>query len=248
MNQIKLKKGCAVTIILYGVLSLVFYWICGDQLHYRDQHTDMLTAMGIVEEITSDTIVTQSIPFQGGWLTGLTLYGANYARKNTGVLHLELYNGEEMLAAQDVDVATVEDNKTFFVPFDTQVPGGIIQLRITAPNGAYGNAVTLYYGSTRSAAKTEIDAALREDELVRVNGVALMADCAYKYTAGNTCGLEHIIGILWRRALCCCVDSAYSCCEKPIGAAFSGPQYDCCLLTLRLSNQTASFQRLQNQI
>lgn len=173
MSQTTLKKGCVAVLVLCLGLALVFYMVCGEQLHYRDSQTDMLTPGGVLDEITADTVVTQTIQFQGGRLTGLTLYGATYGRQNTGLLRVEFYRGEELLVSRDVDVSELEDNSPFYIPFDAELPSGVLQLRITAPSGAYGNAVTLYYGNTRSAAKAEIDAALGPDELVQVNDEAM---------------------------------------------------------------------------
>ena len=173
MSQTTLKKGCLAALILFLGLALAFYMVCGEQLHYREDQTDMLTPGGVLGEITDDVVVTQAIRFQGDYLKGITLYGATYGRQNTGMLHLEFYDGETLLATRDVDVSGLEDNSPFAVSFVQALPRGVLQLRITAPNATYGNAVTLYYGNTRSAAKTEIDAVLGADELVQVNGEAL---------------------------------------------------------------------------
>lgn len=173
MSQTKLKKGCIAAVVLYLLLALAFYLVCGDQLHYRDKQTDMLSADGIIGEITSETVVIQPVKFQGGRLLDITLYGATYGRQNTGALRAEIYDGETLLASRDVDVSALEDNSPFRIPFDEDLPAGALQLHLTAPEGVFGNTVTLYYGSTRSAAKTQIDAALEQDELVTVNGNAL---------------------------------------------------------------------------
>lgn len=49
----------------YVVAAMLFYWIGGDQLRYRDSFTDMLTPSAPVGEITRDTVVTQQIRVSG---------------------------------------------------------------------------------------------------------------------------------------------------------------------------------------
>ncbi len=176
MSDKTLKKGCAVALAVYVLLVAAFYWICDDQLLYRASQTDMLTAAGVIGEITSDTVVTQHISVDGDDLLSLTLYGATYARQNTGWLCVEICAGEQVLAARNVDVSTMADNSTFDVVFTgpVKVPDGEVTLRITAPAGTHGNAVTLYRGSTIAANQVQI-MDLKEDECVHINGEALDA-------------------------------------------------------------------------
>lgn len=173
MSQKKLQKGCLIALALYLVLAVVFYLVAGDQIHYRDRQTDMLSGSAVVGELTAGTVVTQSIWPQGDRLTGLTFYAATYDRQNTGTLHIELHGDGGLLAVQDVDVSALADNSAFFLPFDVELPGGPVRVQVTAPDGAPGNAVTLYYGNTRSAARAQVVADLSPDELVQVNGVPL---------------------------------------------------------------------------
>ena len=173
MSVKKLQKSCMVALALYLALAAAFFLIAGDQLHYRDRQTDMLSGSAVVGEITADTVVTQSIRPQGDRLTGLTLYAATYGRQNTGTLRIELYGDGGVLAARDVDVSTLADNSTFFIPFDVELSGGELQMRLTAPESTVENAVTLYCGGTRSAARAQVKVDLRPDELVRVNDAAL---------------------------------------------------------------------------
>lgn len=175
MNQVALKKGCLAAIILYALLVVAFYLVCGDQLHYRDEQTDMLSASDVIGEITADVTVTQQIRVEGNQLLGLMLHGATYGRRNTGVLRLEVCDGERILGSKDVDVSTLSDNSSFYVPFDTpvSVPDRPMVLRITAPESTPGNAVTLYSGNTISTARNQVDAGLAEEDFCHINGKAL---------------------------------------------------------------------------
>ena len=61
MNPTTLKKGCAIALLAYLIAVLLFYWIGGEQFHYRNSQTDMLTPSGVVNEITSDVVLEQKI-------------------------------------------------------------------------------------------------------------------------------------------------------------------------------------------
>lgn len=181
MNQKTLRKGCAVALAVYLLLAVGFYFLCGDQLKFRDDSTDLLAANGVVGEITSDMELIQPLRLRGDRLMGITLYGATYARANTGILRLELRAKGETLAAADVDVGAMEDNALFTVPFPESDISGVeaAELRITAPQSTPENAVTLYVGDSYQAARNQISAGLSGNEKLRVNGaVSDFALCA----------------------------------------------------------------------
>ncbi len=173
MDEKKLRKGCTITIIVYLFLVVTFFFICGDQLHFRNDVTDMLSPFATLGEITSETIVEQEMKLDGDTLTGISLMGSTYGRTNTGTLLVEILEGTQLLKSVAIDIAAMADNVSLSIPIQLPVPStNHITLRITAPDSTPGNAVTLYYGHSRSAARAQIKVALGED-LVRVNGTPL---------------------------------------------------------------------------
>lgn len=189
MNLQSLKKKCGIALALYVVAAMLFYWIGGDQLRYRDSLTDMLTPGEPVGEITQDTVITQQIRVNGR-LMGITLRGATYARQNQGTLVIELCSGGQTLDSRRVAISGLADNENFSVSFapGISVPGGIATVRITAPDCTAGNAVTLYSGTTMSTARNQVAIQLAEDERVEVNGTA---------QAGALCMEVHSREELW---------------------------------------------------
>ena len=172
MNPKMLKKGCAIVLVLYCVCAVLLYWIGGDQLQFRDSQSDMLTPSGTVGEITSEIVLEQPITVDGD-LLAVTFVGATYARQNVGVLRIEICDSAGgVLAEQTVDVGTLQDNAKFSVQFPEtiSVPDGYAVLRITAPDATPGNAVTLYYGTTMSAARYEVEMPLSDAEKAAING------------------------------------------------------------------------------
>lgn len=102
---------------LYCVGAMLFYWIGGDQLHFRYSQSDMLTPAGVVGEITSQGVVEQPIVVDGG-LTVITFMGAIYAWQNTGTFCVEVCDPlGTVFAAQVIDAAPMPDNATFSTRF-----------------------------------------------------------------------------------------------------------------------------------
>ena len=172
MNLQSLRKKCGIALAVYVIAAVLFYWIGGDQLRYRDSSTDMLTPGVPVGEITRDTVVTQRISVSGQ-LMEITFRGATYARQNQGTLVIEICADGQTLDTRTVDIAALPDNENFSVSFapGVSVPGGTAEVRITAPDCEAGNAVTLYSGNTMSTARNQVVVQLAEDERVKLNGV-----------------------------------------------------------------------------
>ncbi len=172
MNVRTLKKICRIALAIFVLLAAAFYWIGGDQLHYRTVATDMMNSDSLTGEITADRVITQQIAVDGGELTGLTLKGATYARENTGTLVLDVLTDGEVIATRELDIARIPDGEKFTVSFDPilQIPGESAQLRITAPQSESGNAVALYMGSTRTTVRNQISVSLSDDECIVIDG------------------------------------------------------------------------------
>lgn len=172
MNLQSLRKKCGIALAVYVIAAVLFYWIGGDQLRYRDSSTDMLTPGAPVGEITRDTVVTQRISVSGR-LMEITFRGATYARQNQGTLVIDICVDGQTLDTRTVDIAGLPDNENFAVSFapGVSVPGGTAEVRITAPDCEAGNAVTLYSGNTMSTARNQVVVQLAEEERVKLNGV-----------------------------------------------------------------------------
>ena len=190
MNQKTVRKGCGIALAVYVALAILLFWIGGDQFHYRDEQTDMLTAGTPIGEITKDEVVTQKISVSGDELRGISFMGATYGRQNTGTLLIEVLEDGQLLGSASVDVSALQDNSEFSVSFSPafSVPSGEAELRITAPESEPGNAITLYKGNTMSATRAEVSVAIAEEDLVSVNGTPL---------AGSLCMSVQSREFLW---------------------------------------------------
>ncbi len=174
MDRKQLTKGCALALLIYLILALAFYLICGDQLYFRDAQTDMLNAKDLVGEITAETVIEQKINPKADILRNITLLFTTYGRRNTGTLLVRVLSGEESLFEYRIDLSSLSDNEHFTIPMELPISkSDSVTLRITAPESEPGNAVSLFYGDTMQATHTAIAASLQDDELVTVNGEPL---------------------------------------------------------------------------
>ena len=175
MDEKKLIKGCLLALLLYVILAVAFFLICGEQLYYRVTITDMMNPERIIGEITADTVVEQRISPKSDFLTNIRLVSDTYGRQNNGVLFIQALSDEKCLAEYRVDLAALSDSETFTVPMDLSLSNedDTVVLRITAPESVPGNAVSLYYGGTMQASHTAVAASLQEDERVFINGEPL---------------------------------------------------------------------------
>ncbi len=174
INQEKLKKGCIFVVLIYVVLAISFYLICGPQLHYRDEISSMVSPMGIVGEITKDTVVEQRIVATGEMIKEISLFVGNYERDNTGNILLEFLSGEKILASKLIDTSTFPNNAACKIQVSVSIPDqNEILLRITAPETEPGNAITLYYGDSIQSSHMQVNAIIEEKDFVKVNGQPL---------------------------------------------------------------------------
>ena len=174
MDPQKLKKGCALALLIYTVLAIAFYLICGDQLKYFVRETEMLSPMADMGELTSGMVVEQGIDVQGDNLTELTLMAGTYGRQNTGRLVFSFYDREKLVDSREVRIEDLENGAEFTVPLSVDLSSSpSLCLRITAPESETGNAVTLYYGNAFQTSRGKVETQLEETERVRLNGESL---------------------------------------------------------------------------
>ena len=121
MEQKKLLRGCLIAIGMVLVVIVGLYFIGGDRFRNAIRETDMISAAGVLGEITSETVVEQRLDVQADRLTGITLQTATYARQNTGTLRLEVYGDGALLEQASVAIDAIGDGTKLFVPFSAAI-------------------------------------------------------------------------------------------------------------------------------
>jgi len=152
------------------ILAAAFYWIAGDQLRFRDDKTDFVSASEPVGELVQGLEICQPFIADGDEIASVSMLLSTYARENTCQVVVSVIDGTgKVLGQTELSAAEIEDNVIRTVPFATPVQvtrGERYTLVLTSPDGVPGNAITAWQGSTMAAARAEIPVEITERLLV----------------------------------------------------------------------------------
>ena len=169
------KRLMAIWAACYWILAVTIYLVAGQQFHYTAVTSDALSATTTVGELVDGMTITQRLIPPAESLTGFDLMAATYGRSNTGTLHAVFTNNAgEVVAAKDIDIATLPESKYFTISLDSvaQVQAGDpLTLTLTTTGCMPGNAITIYCGDTIVAGRFDIVQSISEADRYTINGV-----------------------------------------------------------------------------
>lgn len=169
------KRLMAIWAACYWILAVTIYLVAGQQFHYTAVTSDALSATTTVGELVDGLTITQRLIAPAESLTGFDLMAATYGRSNTGTLHAVFTNNAgEVVAAKDIDIATLPESKYFTISLDSvaQVQAGDpLALTLTTTGCMPGNAITIYCGDTIVAGRFDIVQSISEADRYTINGV-----------------------------------------------------------------------------
>lgn len=169
------KRLMAIWAACYWILAVTIYLVAGQQFHYTAVTSDALSATTTVGELVDGMTITQRLIVPAESLTGFDLMAATYGRSNTGTLHAVFTNNAgEVVAAKDIDIATLPESKYFTISLDSvaQVQAGDpLTLTLTTTGCMPGNAITIYCGDTIVAGRFDIVQSISEADRYTINGV-----------------------------------------------------------------------------
>lgn len=169
------KRLMAIWAACYWILAVTIYLVAGQQFHYTAVTSDALSATTTVGELVDGLTITQRLIAPAESLTGFDLMAATYGRSNTGTLHAVFTNDAgEVVAAKDIDIATLPESKYFTIPLDSvaQVQAGDpLTLTLTTTGCKPGNAITIYCGDAIVAGRFDIVQSISEADRYTINGV-----------------------------------------------------------------------------
>mgnify|MGYP000707622122 CR=1 FL=1 len=176
MDFKKSKRLMAIWAACYWVLAAAIYLVAGQQFHYTAVTSDALSATASVGELVDGTTVTQRIIAPAESLTGFDLMAGTYGRTNTGTLHAVFTNeADEVVAAKDIDVATLTDGKYLTISLDDTLrvkSGEPLTLTLTTTGCMSGNAVTIYCGNTIITGRFDVAQNISEADRYTFNGTS----------------------------------------------------------------------------
>ena len=169
------KRLMAIWAACYWILAVTIYLVAGQQFHYTAVTSDALSATTTVGELVDGLTITQRLIAPAESLTGFDLMAATYGRSNTGTLHAVFTNNAgEVVAAKDIDIATLPESKYFTISLDSVAQlqaGDPLTLTLTTTGCMPGNAITIYCGDTIVAGRFDIVQSISEADRYTINGV-----------------------------------------------------------------------------
>ena len=176
MDFKKSKRLMAIWAACYWILAATVYLVAGQQFHYTSVTSDALSATATIGELVDGTTVTQRIIAPAESLTGFDLMAGTYGRTNTGTIHAVFTNeADEVVAAKDIDVATLTDGKYLTISLDDTLrvqSGEPLTLTLTTTGCMSGNAVTIYCGNTIITGRFDVAQNISEADRYTFNGTS----------------------------------------------------------------------------
>ncbi len=153
LNYIKIYAGL---LLAYVAIVSVFYYACGEQLHYRESRgaIEEFPADDIVGEITAGCVVEQYFINTVCFPQEVRVLLSNYDRGITGDLVLELCaaDGKEVFASRRLQASEIGLNEYAALTLDDMernLYGIRMKLVVTSVSGEPGMSATALYSTTR---------------------------------------------------------------------------------------------------
>ena len=120
-----LKRVFALCFAVYAVLIIAFYFLAGDQLHFRRSRGEvtMPAAEAGTIELVQGTYVQQTFNAKIQRLESVSVQWGTYYRANAGTVTMALFRGEELLGQQTFDAAGITEGGVTTLTFDTPLKG-----------------------------------------------------------------------------------------------------------------------------
>ena len=123
--SINITKTLTVAAIAYIILVFLFYWLAGDQLHFRQSRGNiaMEAAEAGTVELVQGTVVEQSFSAKIQRLRLVSVQWGTYYRPNSGTVYMELYNQLDgsLIMSQSFDAATISEGGLTTMGVETPV-------------------------------------------------------------------------------------------------------------------------------
>lgn len=135
-RTVDIKKLIWITVLLYLLFVVSFYFLTGDQLRYRDSRGNIqqLTADTGTEEMTEGNLVEQVFSARIQRIRSVSVQFGTYIRNtNQGTVTIELLRDRDgaLLLRQSFDVSTIPEGAVMTVAADKAMDGVYLQpLRI----------------------------------------------------------------------------------------------------------------------
>lgn len=174
MDMKKSKTLLVYLSIAYWALSMMIYFIAGDQFRCTHVTSNALSASATVGELTDGVVIDQAVTVPANELHSLSLLTATYGRTNQGTLLLTFRDTQgNHLASQTANISSFADNEYTTIKLDNPIvgyKGQTVQLSIETQGCAPGNALTIFAGNAVNAGRFDIGQDIADSERYHING------------------------------------------------------------------------------
>ena len=151
LDKKRLRTGlrvCAAVLLIYIAMILLFRWLAGDQLLYRDSRGDLelpAAESGTVE-LVAGIVLEQTFTAEIERLESVSLQWGAYYRANAGTVYMELVDARDqrILMHGAFDAAAIQEGQILTIASEEPLEGLYrvpVILRVSA-DSAPGSAVT----------------------------------------------------------------------------------------------------------
>lgn len=162
----KFAKISIMVIILYFCIAGLFYFLAGEQLHFRDSrgNIELPIAESATPELTNTTVIEQIFTPKIQILESVSIQWGTYYRQNAGVANISLYDtrNNNLIVEKNVDVSKIQEGSLVDVKLNEPLEGVYdvpILIRITSNSKTGSSVAPLISISVK-----------RENEVLKVNG------------------------------------------------------------------------------
>lgn len=154
VHSINMHRVVAVGLAAYAILVVLFYFLAGEQLHFRQSRGTLVmpAAEAGTVELVQGAEVVQQFTAEIQRLTGVSVQWGTYYRPNVGIITMSLFQGEMLLGQQTFDASQIAEGGVTTLSFETPIEGLVnlpLTLRLTADSQA-GSAVSPMMSSTQT--------------------------------------------------------------------------------------------------
>lgn len=153
-HSINMHRVVAVGLATYAILAVLFYFLAGDQLHFRKSRGTVVmpAAEAGTVELVQGAEVVQQFTAEIQRLTGVSVQWGTYYRPNAGTVTMSLHQGEMLLGQQTFDASQITEGGMTTLSFDSPIEGLVnvpLTLRLTA-DSQVGSAVSPMMSSAQT--------------------------------------------------------------------------------------------------
>lgn len=111
----KIAKMAFELVFVYILLAISFYYLTGEQLHFRDSRSnyERPLAEAVSVDLTEGVLIEQEFKVNIQRLEEVTIMWGTYYRDNSGVVNVELWNTTDntMILSKSIDVSKITEGE-----------------------------------------------------------------------------------------------------------------------------------------